>query len=608
MQLPTRSLVLALAAMVCAADAASGQQWDNRNRITIPAAATDGRAVPYPSTIEVIGAGSTIFNIQVTLNALSHAWVSDVRVLLVSPSGQRVVLMANTHGAGDAVNSVLTFAPDATATLPDTESNVVSGVYACSVYGPEGNFPGPAPFGPYSNSLVSLIGTNPNGVWSLYVWDDFPASDGGEIAEGWTMVLNEAPSVVPVARAFNYQGKITANGAPLNGAANVRFSLNGNPATAAAISGIGAPVTRSFTAIEDGLISTTLDFGPGIDANQALWLNIEVESPPGSGFVNLTPRQPIMPAPQARVAQRAVIADSATNAINATNAANATSATTVPWSGVTGAPANLSPWANISTGIAYVGGSVGINTTTPLARLHIRGASAVAGVAPTNGSLVAFENLSGGYFNFLCGDAFESGLLFGKPSGSSADCGIIYNNPSNPSGLEFRAGGNTPRVYIRANGAVGIGTASPDQLLTVAGNASKPGGGAWSVLSDPRAKHDIAPLAGTLDKLLTLRGYSFLYNDDRVASGQARPGTQIGLMADEVARVFPDWVSTDAAGTRFVTERATTALMVEALRDLRAEKDAVAAKAEAAEKKVEDLQRRLEALERLVNDKASQRP
>lgn len=130
------------------------------------------------------------------------------------------------------------------------------------------------------------------------------------------------------------------------------------------------------------------------------------------------------------------------------------------------------------------------------------------------------------------------------------------------------------RVLIDANGRVGIGTTTPDQTLTVNGNASKPGGGSWAVYSDPRLKHDIRPMSGTLDTLLSLHGYSFEYNADAVASGKGLPGRQVGLMADEVERVFPEWVSRDDEGYRAVTERATTALMVEALRDMRAEKDA----------------------------------
>ncbi len=143
------------------------------------------------------------------------------------------------------------------------------------------------------------------------------------------------------------------------------------------------------------------------------------------------------------------------------------------------------------------------------------------------------------------------------------------------------------RVLIDANGRVGIGTTTPDQTLTVSGNASKPGGGSWAVYSDPRLKHDIRPMSGTLDALLSLHGYSFEYNAEAVASGKGLPGRQLGLMADEVERVFPEWVSRNDEGYRAVTERATTALMVEALRDMRAEKDA----------QMEALQRRNAAME-----------
>ncbi|MCE2653986.1 MAG: tail fiber domain-containing protein [Planctomycetaceae bacterium] len=122
-------------------------------------------------------------------------------------------------------------------------------------------------------------------------------------------------------------------------------------------------------------------------------------------------------------------------------------------------------------------------------------------------------------------------------------------------------------------GAAPGGTWTPVIGFRSDGLASKPGGGTWAAISDPRTKHDIAPLSGALDLLLSLRGYSFFYNDNEVTKGRALPGRQIGLMADEVERVFPDWVSRDGDGIRMVTERGTTALTVEALRELRDEKD-----------------------------------
>jgi len=126
------------------------------------------------------------------------------------------------------------------------------------------------------------------------------------------------------------------------------------------------------------------------------------------------------------------------------------------------------------------------------------------------------------------------------------------------------------------------------------GTVAKPGGGTFANYCDRTLKHEIEPLHGTLDRLLTLRGYSFLYTDEAIAHKHALKGTQIGLMAQEVQRVFPDWVNTDNEGKLMVTERATTALMVEALRDLRTEKDAQIA---AQQKEIEELRSRLEAIE-----------
>lgn len=622
-----RSIVTVLSAALLAPAAVNAQTFSNTAAITIP---TGGPASPYPSPIVVSGAPASIGYLSVTLNGFSHSWVGDVNVLLVSPGGQKTLLMANTNGGsiarGGASNNTLTFIPDGAATLPSDPTSVVSGVYACSVYSPN-ILPAPAPAGPYDTSLAPLIGTNANGTWSLYVWDDDGIGDSGTFAGGWSIGFSSSPPA-PIATSFTYQGVLTAGDAPINGNANVRFTLCNSDTAATSISAVATPAVRSFTGIVNGRITTTLDFGTAIDASQARWLNIEVDSPPGSGFVELAPRQQITPTPQARVAQRAVTADSATTAITATTATTA---------------------IQLASGRVRIRSEAGLSANSP----GIWFASPVA--TPIDRAFVGMiDNNNVGFFingdwRFLVNT--NGNVAIGDGSGSppaerltiSGNARLNTSTNSVPSKLAFGAIGdegngaeNTDAIYFsRVNTAVDTtelrliigdnsGPAGIDSFrlcttstggslferfrLQTDGQALKPGGGSWGVLSDPRAKHDIAPLTGTLDKLLSLRGYSFLYNDDRVASGIALPGTQVGLMADEVARVFPDWVSTDATGTRYVTERATTALMVEALRDLRREKDAVAAKAEAAEKKVEDLQRRLEALERLVNDKATQHP
>jgi hypothetical protein len=111
------------------------------------------------------------------------------------------------------------------------------------------------------------------------------------------------------------------------------------------------------------------------------------------------------------------------------------------------------------------------------------------------------------------------------------------------------------------------------------------------VFSDARLKHDITPLEGSLDRLLALRGVSFIYDDP--AAINELPGKRIGMVAQDVERVFPDWVQTGPSGYKSLTFRGFEALAVEAMRELRAQN---------AELRVQsaDLQARLERLEQAL--------
>ncbi|MBX3388096.1 MAG: tail fiber domain-containing protein [Phycisphaeraceae bacterium] len=205
-------------------------------------------------------------------------------------------------------------------------------------------------------------------------------------------------------------------------------------------------------------------------------------------------------------------------------------------------------------------GRVGINTITPEQTLSVNGA-----VQILNSNLLAFGTVGNTLGTAENTDmiAFQRVNLTSGGTNSTELRLIIGDDNSSGASADYFTIGTIP-------GAIW----NPTFGFRSDGLASKPGGGSWAAISDPRAKHDMVPLKGTLDRLLKLRGYEYFYNDDIVKSGKGLPGVQIGLMADEVERVFPDWVTRDANGLRAVSERATTALMVEALRDLRAEKDA----------------------------------
>jgi subtilisin-like proprotein convertase family protein len=164
--------------------------FSNTTPITIPAGApgtTSGAASIYPSTINVSGLIGTVSKVTVTLTNLSHTFPDDLDMLLVSPSGQKILLMSDAGGDGDVNNINLTF--DDTATqIPDT-TTLTSGTYGPGNFGGlSDTFPSPAPAGPYPDPqrLSAFNGASPNGLWSLFIVDDGD-DDVGSIQGGWSL-------------------------------------------------------------------------------------------------------------------------------------------------------------------------------------------------------------------------------------------------------------------------------------------------------------------------------------------------------------------------------------------------------------------------------------
>lgn len=91
--------------------------------------------------------------------------------------------------------------------------------------------------------------------------------------------------------------------------------------------------------------------------------------------------------------------------------------------------------------------------------------------------------------------------------------------------------------------------------------------------SDENLKKNISGLEGALDKLTRLRGVTFEWKD--MARIGSRPGTQIGLIAQEVEKEFPDWVATGLDGHKSIGFIGFEALVVESLRELKNEIEAI---------------------------------
>ena len=95
--------------------------------------------------------------------------------------------------------------------------------------------------------------------------------------------------------AFSYQGRLTDNNAPANGAYDLTFTLYAANTGGVSVAG---PVTNTATAVTNGLFTSMIDFGNVFDGN-ALWLAIGVQTNGGTNFTILVPRQPLTPVPYA---------------------------------------------------------------------------------------------------------------------------------------------------------------------------------------------------------------------------------------------------------------------------------------------------------------------
>lgn len=258
----------------------------------------------------------------------------------------------------------------------------------------------------------------------------------------------------------------------------------------------------------------------------------------------------------------------------------------------------------------YFQGNVGIGETSPTVPLHIKNGTSEMKISaseiskPDNtifvissandmkiesGSELILD--SGTDLDLMASSDFTLGsqtITIGSNSSTS-----INSNQNINLSASTHINMNSGTVYVVGTSGLGIKTTAVGTMaLAVNGNASKPGGGSWSVFSDSRLKRSIEPIQpGILDRLLKLNGYTFEYMPKAIENRLALPGRQTGLIAQEVQQVFPDWVDADEEGYLFVSERGLTAIFVEALRELRAEKD----------EEIESLKSRLTALEALMD-------
>ena len=217
-------------------------------------------ATPYPSTLDVSGLVGPPVRITLTLDGFTHTSPGDVDILLVSPSGEKSVVMSDTGGRFAVSGLVITLDDTAPTALPDRTA-LTSGTFKPVNYVQNDAFDAPAPAGPYTKSDLKFTG-NANGNWSLYVLDDTSA-DQGSIANGWRLNILTTGQVQPqvdvgvsltgsidpvvLGQNLSYTLRVSNSGPGIASGVVVKQALPEN-ATLISASGGGTVVEGIFTA------------------------------------------------------------------------------------------------------------------------------------------------------------------------------------------------------------------------------------------------------------------------------------------------------------------------------------------------------------------------
>jgi len=173
-------------------------------------------------------------------------------------------------------------------------------------------------------------------------------------------------------------------------------------------------------------------------------------------------------------------------------------------------------------------GLVGIGTSSPQSALHVAGTLAVC---PT-GTGIHLGIDSGGYAGIqLTGGTSQGGYIDFSCTGADAPGRIIYYHTSNS--LNFTVCGGS-RMTIVCNGNIGVATDTPSYKLHVNGTFYAAG-------SSIKYKQDICNYNTNSCLFMCLKPKTYQYKDEYCHLGkELKSGTQIGLIAEEVAEIMPE--------------------------------------------------------------------
>ena len=276
----------------------------------------------------------------------------------------------------------------------------------------------------------------------------------------------------------------------------------------------------------------------------------------------------------------------------------------------------------------FVGQAAGAASTTGNANTFLGRNAGLANTTAANSTYLgasAGANSTGAANTFVGQNAGDANTLGAQNTVVGTGADVASGNLTNATALGAFAsvsqsnslvlGSITGLNGAAADTAVGIGTTAPLDRLHVTGDIRVGAGTtgcvkdadatviAGTCASDLRFKTDVRPFGAALEKVAGLTPVTFAW---RAAEFPERGfGTRLsyGLIAQDVEHVLPELVVTDAQGYRAVNYSRLPLLTIQAVKELKAENDALRAQNA-------DLASRLEAVEQTLREivRATPRP
>lgn len=256
-------------------------------------------------------------------------------------------------------------------------------------------------------------------------------------------------------------------------------------------------------------------------------------------------------------------------------------------------------------------GFVGIGVTAPTTKLDVNGTvNATAVTSPTiTGTTISGNAFYGASVTVSSGAAFAyntviqntavtgfSALGF-NDSSNTAQAVIGYSNTGTPFFTDtvfFSAYGGKAMTFgiglvemarISPAGNLGIGTNNPTEKIHVVGNILASGTVTGS--SDKRLKKDIRPIEDALKKLDSIVGVKYFWIEPELHND----GEQIGVIAQDVEKVFPQAVITGSDGYKSVSYMGLVGPVIQAIKELHTKFKALVAHVTGLDSRVEKLEK-----------------